>query len=183
MKKYLITDPLYYPRLSSGFCRRIVQAYIDHHPHFIALRDTANRNYRRSAVNFLRLKRRLNAKFILHNDWRLAVKLGADGVQLSAKNRREIHRAKRAKLLVIVSCHSVCEAELAVKQGADHALFSPIFFTPHKGAPKGTAVFNGLKTKILRKIIALGGVTDGGKIAELAQSGVTAFASIRYFLR
>ncbi|MDR2152839.1 MAG: thiamine phosphate synthase [Helicobacteraceae bacterium] len=181
MKKYLITDPKYYPRFHSS--NAIARAYRRFRPDFLCLRDKKARNYALIAKRFLFLAKRFKAKLILHNRRRLAKKLNASGVHLSADRKSEIKLAARSRLITIASCHSAIEARNALKNGASYAALSPIFAALNKGAPKGAEFLNDLDPTIRKKTIALGGITSDREVSALEKTGVFAFASIRYFTR
>ncbi|GHV06798.1 hypothetical protein AGMMS50229_12270 [Campylobacterota bacterium] len=181
LKKYLITDPSCYPR--AGFERALAAAYARHHPHYICLRDKANPRYKPLAKRFLCLSKRFRTRTILHDHWRLAKRLGADGVHLSSAHACEIARAKQAGLFVIASCHSEAEAATRVRKGADLITLSPVFATPHKGAAIGVQAIKSLKPTIRAKTVALGGIVGEEERFLLADSGIYAFASIRYFTK
>ncbi|MDR1911916.1 MAG: thiamine phosphate synthase [Helicobacteraceae bacterium] len=178
MKKYMIADPNYYPL--RDFSNLLARAY-RLRPDFICLRDKKTRNYPAFARRFLLQARRYKARLVLHNDYLLA-KAYRCGVHLSAARRREIKAAARSLPLTIASCHSANEAKRALKNGADFVTLSPIFATPNKGEPKGATFLNALEPTIRKKAIALGGIIGAREIAALAETGVFAFASIRYFL-
>ena len=181
MKKYLVSDTKYYSpfRFANAFAR----AYRLYRPDFLCLRDKRARNYALVAKRFLYLARRYKAKLILHNRRRLAKKLGADGVHLSADRAREAKLSARSGLIAIVSCHSASEARRAIKNGATLVALSPIFAVANKGAPKGVGFLNDLDPTIRKRTIALGGIISERETAALANAGVFAFASIRYFAR
>jgi thiamine-phosphate pyrophosphorylase len=181
MKKYLISDPKRYPRFH--FSNAFARAYRRHRPDFLCLRDKTARNYSRLAKRFLYLARRFRANLILHGGARLAKRLNADGVHLSAGQAAQIGLSARSGLITIISCHSADEARRALKKGATFAALSPIFTAPNKGEPKGVEFLNALDPTIREKTIALGGIVSDLEASATAKTGVFAFASIRYFTR
>lgn len=181
VKKYLISDPKYYPR--SRFANAFARAYRRYRPDFLCLRDKTARDYPALARRFLFLARRFNAKLILHDHWRLAKRLNADGVHLSAKRAAEIKLASRSGLITIASCHAENEARRALKNGASFVTLSPIFAAPNKGEAKGVGFLNDLDRTIRKRTIALGGIASDRELDALKGTGVFAFASIRYFAR
>lgn len=183
MKKYLITDPAFYPRAPERFARAFATAYLQHHPHFFCLRDKTCRDYPRLARRFLRQGRRLGGYLLLHGDWRLAKKLGACGVHLPENARCQITAARRAGLFTVASCHSPEGAGRALRRGAHLATLSPVFDTPDKGRALGSRFLKGLEGKIKPKIIALGGIVSADQIDEINEAGIGIFASIRYFVQ
>ncbi|MDR3347545.1 MAG: thiamine phosphate synthase [Helicobacteraceae bacterium] len=181
MKQYLISDPRYYRpyRFANAFAR----AYRRFHPDFVCLRDKQTREYPRLARLFLRQSRRFKARAILHNDWHLAKKLKAHGVHLSADRAREIKAAARSSLFTIASCHSEAEAKRALKSGSSRVVISPIFSVANKGRAKGIGFLNALDPTIRAKTIALGGIISDDEVSAARETGVFAFASIRYFTK
>ena len=79
--------------------------------------------------------------------------------------------------------HNEEEIYKALKFGADAVTYSPIFYTPDKGNPKGLEDLNEKVAKINIKIIALGGIISDEDIAKIKSTDAYAFASIRYFIK
>lgn len=138
----------------------------------------------------------------------VALAVGADGVHLrshdiSAKEGREIwNRAcfagalareaetnsvpdvgnenKAAKRpLIAVSCHAVSEIARAQKDGADFAVFAPVFEKQGKTSPEGLATLR-QACEYQIPIFALGGVTLQNAPACL-DAGAAGIAAIRLF--
>lgn len=80
------------------------------------------------------------------------------------------------------SAHSAQEVEEALSLGASYCTLSPIYPTPHKGAPLGIDYLSAISDSIRARIIALGGITPR-HLDELAALNLLGFASIRYFLQ
>ena len=59
--------------------------------------------------------------------------------------------------------------------------YSPIFYTPHKGEPKGVDDLRAVVESVGIKVFALGGITDKNEVQKVGKSGAYGFASIRYF--
>ena len=129
-----------------------------------------------------RLRAHEHVKTILHSDVDLAVKLGAYGVHLPSTAFESIIKAKAFGLYVVVSTHTLKEAQKAQELGADAITYSPIFKSPNKGKPKGLEALNEIVDKITINIIALGGITTQKEVDGVAKIGVFGFASIRYFV-
>ncbi len=118
----------------------------------------------------------------------IALACGADGVHLrsddiSPSKVRTIwtQPGRSTRPLVTVSCHSVDDVAHAASEGADFALFAPIFGKPD--APHITpAGLDGLREACRQKIpvIALGGITlDNARAC--VDAGAAGIASIRLF--
>lgn len=177
IKSYLITDPVLFGNTPITLTASLTTAIKRYEPDFICLRDKSSENYAELAKAFLSLEG--EHKTLLHGDVDLAVSLGAFGVHLSSLQFEEIRRAKEVGLYVIVSTHSYEEAIKA--SPADAITYSPIFFSPNKGTPKGLEDLKELTGKINTNIFALGGITTKEQIKQVEACGVYGFASIRYF--
>ena len=93
-----------------------------------------------------------------------------------------IKEAKNQNLFTIISTHTFKEIEKAQKFGADAVTFSPIFYTPNKGKPKGVKELKKAITTFPDiKIIALGGIVSDKEVLQIQRTGAYGFASIRYF--
>lgn len=122
-------------------------------------------------------------RIIVNGRFDIALAAGAAGVHLPGDYLPVA--AVRASLpdgfIIGVSTHSIAEVQQAAVEGADYALFGPVFATPGKGKPTGTEA---LKEAVAKSggmpVIALGGI-DGEKIGEVLRAGAAGFAAIRYF--
>jgi thiamine-phosphate pyrophosphorylase len=148
----------------------------------IVYRDKSNQNYAQNAKKFLTQARRYPfVKILLHSDYILADKLGADGIHLKSTQQHLIVKAKELGLFVVVSTHSKEEALMAQEFGADMITFSPIFDTPNKGEPKGLNALNHVASMVDIPLIALGGILTKEQIVLCQKNGAEGFASIRWF--
>jgi thiamine-phosphate pyrophosphorylase len=171
--KYAITDPKYY---SLNYLQQL-----NNSADFVLLREKTTKDYKNLAKEFINNTKEFNYKKILHQDYTLAKELNAYGVHLTSKQFNDIKKAKELGLFVVISTHSFKEIELAVKLGADAVTFSPIFYTPNKGEPKGIEALKEAVKKYNIKIIALGGIVSQKEIEEIQKANPWGFASIRYF--
>ncbi len=81
------------------------------------------------------------------------------------------------------SAHTPQEVREALCNGANYAMLSPIFSTPHKGTPIGIESLCTLDSQTRARTFGLGGIDTPQKVAQLAQiENLYGFASIRYFL-
>ncbi len=114
----------------------------------------------------------------------VAVASGADGVQLPAAGLPlpAVRRALPDSFLVGRSTHSAEEVGLARDQGADFALFGPIFETPSKAGRIPARGLGALQQAAAcgLPVVALGGI-DAGNVASVLDSGAWGVAAIRWF--
>ncbi|MBN2825553.1 MAG: thiamine phosphate synthase [Campylobacterales bacterium] len=148
----------------------------------VLYRDKSNPNYSNDAKIFLdKAKHYAFNKVLLHQDYRLAHQLQADGIHLTSTQLEDIPKAKALGLFVIISTHTQQEALNAQSLGANMITYSPIFDTPNKGKPIGLEALKELGNLISIPIIALGGIITQEHIKACMDNGVSGFASIRYF--
>ncbi|MEA2047692.1 MAG: thiamine phosphate synthase [Campylobacterota bacterium] len=178
MIAYAITDPatLHFNTLVSDLER------FSNNASMIVYRDKENLQYAECSRRFVYEAKGYDfEKVLLHSDYLLAKALEADGVHLTSKQFSNIKKAKMLGLFVVVSTHSVIEAQMAEALGADMITVSPVFETPGKGSPIG---IEGLKRVIFDvnlPVIALGGIVSKDHINMCEDTGAKGFASIRYF--
>ncbi len=182
IKSYLITDPDFYGNDLNSFTQTLTSIIDKNSVDFALYRDKKNPNYELFAREFLFTCKQKNVLALLHQDYKLAYKLGAFGVHLNSTQFDLIKDAKKLGLFVVISTHNLKESEAANSFGADAVTFSPIFTSPNKGEPKGLAPLKEIVGKINTKIIALGGITTDEQIEAVASCGVFAYASIRKFI-
>lgn len=111
----------------------------------------------------------------------IALAAGADGVHLTAGSipAAVIRNCFPADFLIGVSTHSFDELKNAAADGADLAVFGPVFATPGKGAGVGTdklAAACGLFPSF--PILGLGGI-DESNFLEVLEAGASGIAAIR----
>lgn len=181
---YLITDPKYYSSNPIKLKKKILTASSRKKVNFVCYRDKSSKNFKQLAVNFLKISKKINfSKILLNSDIDLAYRLKYDGVHLPSNKLNEIKRAKKKRLFVIASTHNFYELNLAIKNGADMVVFSPVFYTPNKGEPKG---LNTLRKAVFHSnipVIALGGIINRYQIHKVKIKKASGFSSIRYFIK
>ncbi|MEE3776213.1 thiamine phosphate synthase [Campylobacter sp. CX2-4080-23] len=175
MIKYAISDPKFYSNFDYAFNNfsRLKSADM------ILFRDKISKNYYKLATDFIKFKSE-NLKFLAQNDINSACKLGFDGIHFSS-NFIHLLKDTPPNLIKIASTHNIKEIELASQYGADFITFSPIFFTPNKGEPKGLEALKEVVKISKAKVIALGGIISQEQIDSVVDCGAAGFASIRYF--
>jgi len=107
---------------------------------------------------------------------------GAFGVQLP-ENGLGVQNVRRSfsDLCIGASCHSLEAAERAEAEGADFVLFGPVFATPGKPNPVGTALLRRVAETLLIPVHAIGGI-DPQTAPEAVAAGARGLAAVRAFL-
>ncbi len=114
----------------------------------------------------------------------VAVASGCAGVHLTSSGLpiAALRRRFGERLVIGCSTHRPEEVEAACRDGADYAVFGPVFPTPSKapyGPPPGLA---GLRRATAHglPVLAIGGI-DADRMAEVADAGAAGVAAIRAF--
>ena len=177
MISYAITDP---STLDLQHLERDLKRF-SQKASMILYRDKSNVSMRNAPAFVKAAKQFAFEKVLIHGDYKLAKRLGADGVHLSSLQLDEISEAKANDLFVVVSTHTLGELKKAQTLGADMATFSPIFETPGKGLPVGLEVLRSVTEQVTIPVLALGGILTHEQIEACEAHGASGFASIRYF--
>lgn len=178
MIAYAITDPktLHFTTLQRDL------EHFSKHASMIVYRDKATLDYEKNAIHFLSQAKKFD-KVLLHSDYLLAKKLGADGVHLKSTQFEDVSKAKNLGLFVVISTHTQEEVKKAEILGADMVTFSPVFSTPNKGLPAGIDRLKNVIDSVAIPVIALGGILTQEQIDACVKVKAKGFASIRYFER
>ena len=137
-------------------------------------------------VRVVAVARGSSTRVLVNDRADIAAGAGADGVHLTTRSVAPdvIRKSFGAKFLIGVSTHSPAELKLAREQGADFAVFGPIFATSSKekyGAPLGpeklSEAVHGLPSFPL---IALGGISLANA-NECLRAGASGIAGITLF--
>jgi thiamine-phosphate pyrophosphorylase len=111
----------------------------------------------------------------------IALAAGADGVHLATTSlsAKVLRQFIPNGFLVGVSTHDLAELFAAVNDGADIAVFGPVFDTPGKSRHGGIQVLKHACESVKPfPILALGGV-DGSNWRQVIEAGAAGFAAIR----
>lgn len=139
-------------------------------------------------------RRQVKTRLLINSRVDVAIACGADGVHLRSDdispstvssiwaeaNTRAGERESR-KPVIAVSCHTTEEVERAASEGADFAVFAPVFEKtdrPNQPPAGLTALHEACQAKI--PVLALGGVTwqNAGSCLDAGAAGI---AAIRLF--
>ena len=133
------------------------------------------------ARELLQLCRKRRIVFLLAGDWRMALRIHADGVHFPQGLAHQAHaiRTKRPDAIVTVAAHNLRSMHRAHHFGADAILLSPVFATQSHpgGAVLGPIRFARAVHKFPVPVIALGGL-NRGNARRLKGSGAAGIAGI-----
>jgi thiamine-phosphate pyrophosphorylase len=149
----------------------------------------------RAAVKVAADSAHANATRIIIND-RLDVALaaGAGGVHLGEtsmtvaalsawRSAAVMENGALKNFLIGASCHSVEAVRAAERDGADYAIFGPVFATPSKeqfGEPQGIKLLADASKVVRIPVLAIGGITEANA-RECFAAGAAGIAAIRMF--
>ena len=112
----------------------------------------------------------------------VALAVGAAGVHLPSDGLRpaELRNCVPSGFIIGVSTHSADEVLTAREQGADFAVFGPVFASPGKGIGVGLDLLRAAVPMAgPMPVLALGGI-DEVRSAEVLAAGASGWAAIRF---
>ena len=125
-------------------------------------------------------------KLLVNDRSDIAFAAGADGVHLTTHSLGAdvVRRTCGDGFLIGVSTHSLAEADMARRNGADFVVFGPVFATPSKdeyGEPAGLSNLAQVALELSPfPVLALGGLNIDS-VADCIQAGAAGVAAISMF--
>ena len=128
-----------------------------------------------------------SCRLLINSRTDVALACGADGVHLPANDispaevRDVWRRGQKVPPIITVSCHNLADVAGAASQGADFAIFAPVFEKRGSPAVQPSGI-SGLREACRHKlpVLALGGVTLEN-VPRCLQAGAAGIAAIRLF--
>lgn len=145
-------------------------------------KDLVTRELLKLAHKMRDLTKRYSARLFINDRFDIALAVKADGVHLTQNSipADAVRKAVKKKLLIGVSTHSLKEAKVAEKAGADFITLGPVYRTPSKlkyGKPIGINTLKKVSREMKIPVFAIGGVKSH-RVREVRKAGAYGIAMI-----
>ncbi len=129
----------------------------------IIYRNQNNKEKFKNLFVFRKKCKELGIKFFISNDTKLLIKLNADGLYISAHNKKLLlNRYNNIGYKIIGSAHNQKEITIKMKQGCEVIVLSRLFKTTYKEKTGylGLLRFNNIALKSGIELVPLGGINQ-----------------------
>ena len=168
MKRYCITDSLDVVRRAVDLGADLIQ---------IRAKELNARDLLRLCEQACEIAGR---RILVNTRTDIAMVCGAGGVYLPANSPMPRSIVPR-DFLIGASCHSIGELRIAEQEGADFAVYGPVFDAPGKGPAIGIEGLREATRSVRLTVYALGGI-NAENAARCIEAGAYGIAGIRLFL-
>jgi len=148
-------------------------------------KDLPDRELLALARGILALENPKGTRVLINSRADIALAAGAHGVHLPADSLpvNELRRIVPQGFVIGVSCHTLSELETADGEGADFAVYGPVYAPRSKasfGPPLGLEALAVACGRVRLPVLALGGITEES-IPSILAAGAAGFAAISLF--
>ncbi len=134
------------------------------------------------AVEAAKITRESSTRLLVNDRADIALAAKADGVHLAANSLpvKIIRGNFPSDFIIGASAHTLEAARSAADNGADFAVFGPVFETPGKGEPQGLEILAEVCGDLHPfPVMGLGGI-DESNYSTVLEAGASGFAAIRF---
>jgi thiamine-phosphate pyrophosphorylase len=148
-------------------------------------KDLAARELFELTKRVIALPNPCHSKILVNTRIDVALAAGADGAHLPAESPapRNWRAYRPAGFLIGVSCHTLDEVRAAEDEGADYAVFGPVFMPRSKAIgvePLGIEALAQATRAVRMPLLALGGITNANA-PECFRAGASGVAAISLY--